>query len=61
MKITDKSMDDEKGGFQKGRGCVDQIFALKILVEKYQEKERKLFAAFTDLEKAYDRIDRKGL
>ncbi len=61
MKITDKSVGAEQGGFQKGRGCVDQIFAVKILVEKYLEKDRKLFAAFMDLEKAYDRVDRKSL
>ncbi len=61
MKITDKSVGAEQGGFLKGRGCVDQIFAVKILLEKYLEKNRKLFAAFMDLEKAYDTADRKGL
>ncbi len=61
MKITDKSVGYEQGGFRKGRGCVDQIFAVKMLVEKYLEKECKLFAAFMDLEKAYDRVDRNGL
>ncbi len=61
MKVTDKSVGDEQGGFWKGRGCVDQIFAMKILVKKYPEKDRKLFAAFMDLEKTYDRVDRKGL
>ncbi len=60
MKITDKSVDDKQGGFWKGRGCVNQIFAVKILVEKYLEKDRKLFAAVMDLEKAYDRVDKKG-
>ncbi len=49
------------GGFRKGRGCIDQIFAIKILVEKYLVKDRKLFAAFMDLENTYDRVDRKGL
>ncbi len=33
---------------------VDQIFAVKMLAEKYLEKDRKLFAAFMDLKKAYD-------
>ncbi len=28
---------------------------------KYIEKDRKLFAAFMALEKAYDRVDRKDL
>ncbi len=48
-------MGDEQGGFRKGRRCVDQIFRVKMLVEKYLEKDRKLFAAFMDLEKAYDK------
>ncbi len=48
-------------GRRGGRGSIHQIFAVKILVEKYLEKDRKLFAAFMDLEKAYDRVDRKGL
>ncbi len=52
---------DEQGGFWKGMGCVDQTFSVKILVEKYLEKDKKLSAAFMDLEKAYDRVDRKGL
>ncbi len=39
MKTTDKCVGDEQGGFRKGRGCIDQIFAVKILVEKYLEKE----------------------
>ena len=25
---------EEQGGFRYGRGCIDQIFALKQLVEK---------------------------
>ncbi len=49
MKITDKSVEDQQGGFRKGRRCVNQIFTVKILVEKYLEKDRKLFAAFMDL------------
>ncbi len=32
---------------------MDQIFAMKMLVEKYLEKDIKLFATFMDLEKAY--------
>ncbi len=30
-------------------------------MEKYLEKDRKLLAAFMDFEKAYDRVDRKGI
>ncbi len=41
----------------KGRRCIDQIFAMKRLVEEYLGKDKKLYAAFMDLEKAYDRVD----
>ncbi len=53
-------MSKEQGGFRKGRGCVDQIFAMKRLVEEYLGND-KLYAAFMDLEKAYDRVDREVL
>ncbi len=54
-------MSEEQGGFRKGRGCVDQIFHVKRLVEEYLGKDKKLYAAFMDLEKAYDRVDREAL
>ena len=37
-----------------GKGCVDQIFAIKMMVEEYLRKDEKLCAAFMDLEKAYE-------
>ncbi len=52
---------DEQGGFGRGRGCVDQIFAVRQVCEKYLAKGKEVFWAFMDLEKAYDRIDREGL
>ncbi len=53
MKIT--NIGTKQAGFKKGRGCVEQIFVLQIIVEKYLEKGRKLYAVFMDLEKAYDK------
>lgn len=38
-----------------------QISALKMMNEKYVVEDKKLSAAFTDLEKAYDSVERKGL
>ncbi len=36
-------------------------FVIKMLIEEYLRKDRKLYAAFMDLKKAYDRVDRKLL
>ena len=51
----------ENSGFRKGRGCVEQIFVVKQLHEKFLAKGRDVYFAFMDLEKAYDRVDRKAL
>ncbi len=60
MEVTKGKVSEEQGGFRKGRGCVDQIFAMKRLVEEYLGKNKMLYAAFMDLEKAYDRVDREA-
>ena len=48
--ITEEKISKEQGGFMKGKGCIDQIFSVKMLVEKYLGKGKKLYAAFMDLE-----------
>ena len=58
---TRNIIGEEQGGFLEGRGCVDQIYTVKTMIEKYIGKRKKLYAAFVDLEKAYDRVDRKAL
>ena len=60
MATVDKVMD-EQGGFRTGRGCNDQIFAVKQIVEKTIEKDKKTYMAFVDLEKAYDNVSREKL
>ena len=35
---------------------MDPVFALKIIQEKYREKQRDLHMVFVDLEKAYDKV-----
>ena len=41
------------------KGCVHQISAIKILVQKYLRVE-KLYTIFMDLEIAYDTVDREA-
>ena len=49
-----------QGGFRRGRGCIDQIFIVRQICEKYLGKSKDVHFAFLDLEKAYD-IDRDAM
>ena len=59
--LTGDKVMDEQGGFRSGRGCTDQIFAVKQIVEKSIEKDKKVYMAFVDLEKVYDNVSREKL
>ncbi len=61
MEVTERKVSEEQEGFRKGRGCVDQIFAMNLLVEENLGKDKQLCSAFMELEKAYDREDRDAL
>ena len=61
VKETEGRISDEQGGFRKGRGCVDQVFALRNVSEKNLEKQKDLYLGFMDLDKAYGKLDREGL
>ena len=51
-------IDAMQFGFMPGRGTIDAIFIVRQLQEKYLEKKKKLYLAFVDLEKAFDRVPR---
>ena len=67
LKVLEKVLDnrlrklimtcDTQFGFSKGKGAMDVVFVLRLLQEKILEKE-KMYVAFLDLEKAYDRLPR---
>ena len=59
--MTEGMVGEEQGGFRSGRGCVDQVFVMKQMSEKMVDKKKCLYAAYMDLEKAYDRIDREAM
>lgn len=39
-------------GFYKRKGCVNQMFTLKMIVEMYLEEGGRMFGAFMNLEKS---------
>ena len=53
------SIDDSQFGFVPARGTTDAIFVVRQLQEKYLAANKRLYMAFIDLEKAFDRVPRK--
>lgn len=55
-------MPQNKTGFRKGMGIIDNIYVLNHLVNKQLNREKgKLVAIFVDLRAAFDSVDREIL
>ena len=54
--MTGDLIDDEQWGFR-----ADKIFKLKQIGEKAREKKCRVYVGFIDLEKVFDRVNRKAL
>ena len=46
-------------GFMPGKGTTDAILIMRQVQEKHQAKKKKLYYAFVDLEKVFDRVPRE--
>ena len=55
------NVDVMQFGFIPGRGTTGAIFILRQIQEKYIGKNRNLYFAFVDLEKAFDRVPKEAL
>lgn len=60
-KALDNKLREEQAGFRRGRGCVDQIFALRNIIEQSLEWNSPLFINFIDFRKAFDSLHRDTL
>ena len=47
---------EEQAGFRMGRSTTEQIFNLRVLMEKYQQYQQDLYHVFIDFKKAFDRV-----
>ena len=54
-------IDSMQFGFMPGRSTTDAIFILRQMQEKHHSKRKTMYAAFVDLEKAFDRVPCKVL
>ena len=51
----------EQAGFVKNRGCRDQIFNLRMIIEKAKEHGLPLYLCFIDYTKCFDSINHDHL
>ena len=51
----------EQAGAQRGRGCIEQILTIRLLIDLARKKGLTLYIAFIDYVKAYDKINRNLL
>ena len=52
---------EQQFGFISGRSTTDAIVCLRMLLEKWTERQKTVHCAFIDLEKAYNRVPREEL
>ncbi len=48
----------EQAGAQRGRGCLEHIVTLRLLIDIAKKKKNKLYVTFVDFSSAYDRVSR---
>ena len=53
---VDKVLREEQCGFRKGRVCVDQVFTLRLIIEKSLRCQTPLVLSFIDYEHAFDSV-----
>ena len=55
----DQVLREEHCGFRKSRGCTDQLFALRQLLEKCMAFQLDVSFCFIDFSAAFDSVDRE--
>nr|CAH8851112.1 unnamed protein product [Trichobilharzia regenti] len=60
-KIREGLIREEQAGFRSGRGCIDQVFTLRQLLEHRHTYCRPTIVVFLDIRAAFDSLDRTVL
>ena len=54
-------LSEKQNGFRVGRQGEDNMFILRVLMERCKRENRRGYFAFLDIEKVYDRVNREIL
>ena len=58
---VDRVLREEQCGFRKSRGCADQLFALRQIIEKSMAFQLDISFCFIDFRAAFDSVDREQM
>ncbi|CAH8629789.1 unnamed protein product, partial [Schistosoma margrebowiei] len=61
IKAREEQTRENQAGFRPGRGCIDQIFTLRQVLEHRCTFRRPTIVVFLDLKAAFDSVDREVL
>jgi len=62
VKEAEKKMKEVQFGFRKERGTTDAIYTINYVANRELSKKRgKIFAFFTDMKAAFDKVNRRKL
>ena len=59
--LIDGQLLETQPGFRSHQSTIDQIFNLKMIMQKRSEYNKPLFMCFVDITKAYDSVNRNLL
>jgi hypothetical protein len=59
--LIDGKLLEQQAGFRTNRSTMDQVFILKMVMEKHREFNKPLHMCFIDIQKAYDSVNRELL
>ena len=56
-RTIEEQLNEDQFGFRKNRGTREAVLALRMIIEGRLKKNKELYMAFIDLEKAFDNVD----
>ena len=56
-----ENVNEEQYGFRKGKGTINAIFGLRMMIERCIEMQKNVYLCFIDFEKAFDTVKHENM